>query len=111
MLIWTQVYYETYKFEGFRIPFEKDFILSLPDLLQNPHVQLDPTIRIVYYNVLFQGFLMDPDPYPNRGAIVDFLCHSCMDLTESWMAQIKNTPADLFAAFFMVRSGFSIHQK
>ncbi|KAI2895215.1 hypothetical protein CBS63078_4232 [Aspergillus niger] len=99
---WIELYYETYKFEGFRIPFEKDFILSLPDLLQNPHVQLDPTIRIVYYNVLFQGFLMDPDPYPNRGAIVDFLCHSCMDLTESWMAQIKNTPADLFAAFFMM---------
>ncbi|GKZ82901.1 hypothetical protein AnigIFM56816_007727 [Aspergillus niger] len=48
------------------------------------------------------GFVVDPDPYPNRGAIVEFLCHSCMELTESWLAQIKNTPADLFAAFFMM---------
>ncbi|OJJ67624.1 hypothetical protein ASPBRDRAFT_47673 [Aspergillus brasiliensis CBS 101740] len=99
---WIELYYENYKFEGFRIPFEKDFILSLPGLLHNPHVQLDETIRIVYYNVLFQGFLLDAGPCSNRGAIVEFFCRSCMELTESWLAQIKNTPADLFAAFFMM---------
>ncbi|RAK97349.1 transcription factor domain-containing protein [Aspergillus ibericus CBS 121593] len=99
---WINKYYDTYQFEGFRIPFERSFILSISDLLDSPHVQFDSTIQLVYYNVLFQGLLLDSEPHPNKGSIIQLLCRKSMDLTESWLSQIKNTPADLFTAFFMM---------
>lgn len=76
--------------------------MAIPDLLEIPHVQLDNTSQIIYYNVLVQGFLLDPEYQSEREGIVRHLYRICMALTESWMGQIKNTPADLIAAFFMV---------
>ena len=95
-------YYDSYQFEGFRIPLDKSFVMAIPDLLEIPHVQLDNTSQIIYYNVLVQGYLLDPEYESEREGIVQHLYRICMTLTESWLGQIKNTPADLITAFFMV---------
>lgn len=80
--------------------------MSIPDLLEIPHVHLDHTSRIIYYNVLLHGILMDSDDYPGKEDIIAGLYHTCIGLTEGWLGQIKNTPADLYAALVMVSMSF-----
>ncbi|KAF7168844.1 hypothetical protein CNMCM5623_001786 [Aspergillus felis] len=99
---WVNLYYDSYQFEGFRIPLERSFLLSVPDLLEIRHVHLDATSRLIYYSVLLQGVLMDPDSTVQRGGIVKSLYRTSIKLVDSWLDQLKNTPEDLFAAFLMI---------
>lgn len=96
------MYYDSYQFEGFRIPLERSFLLSVPDLLEIRHVSLDATSRLIYYSVLLQGIMMDPDDTVQKGGIVRSLYRTTIDLVDSWLDQLKNTPEDVFAAFLMV---------
>ncbi|KAE8355890.1 hypothetical protein BDV28DRAFT_155025 [Aspergillus coremiiformis] len=84
---WINSYYKSYQFEGFRVPLDKNFVLSIPDLLEIPHVRLDNTSQIIYYNVLLQGLLLYPEYYPG---------------SDGWLDEIRNNLPDMFAAFVMV---------
>jgi hypothetical protein len=106
LLIDPAVYYDSYQFEGFRIPLEKSFLLSIPDLLAIRHVHLDSTSRLIYYSVLLQGVLMDPDKTVQRGGTVESLYRASIELVDSWLDQLKNTPEELFAAFLLVIMSF-----
>ncbi|RAH47362.1 transcription factor domain-containing protein [Aspergillus brunneoviolaceus CBS 621.78] len=99
---WINQYFNNYQFEGFRIPLEKDFVLAMPDLIDSPHVQLDATSQIIYYNVLFQSFMLDSEEVEGRGRTVQALCSTCLKLAEDWLGRMQNTTADLFAAFMMM---------
>lgn len=76
--------------------------MSIPDLLEIPHVQLDYTSRIIYYNVLLHGIMTDSDYDSPKEGIVYYLFRVCMILAEGWLRQIKNTPADLMVSFTLV---------
>ncbi|KAE8317179.1 hypothetical protein BDV41DRAFT_561759 [Aspergillus transmontanensis] len=89
-------------FEGFRVPLEKSFVMSIPDLLEIPHVHLDSTSQIIYYNVLLQGIMLDSEYLPGRGKIIQYLYQSSMTLLDDWLCHIENTLPDMFAAFLMI---------
>ncbi|ODM16857.1 hypothetical protein SI65_07822 [Aspergillus cristatus] len=99
---WIHHYYAGYEFEGFRVPLGEDFVVAIPDLLEIPHVKLDYTSQIIYYNVLLQGLMLSTDECPGRGGIVQYLYNTCMTLVDGWLDNVKHTPADLYAAFLML---------
>ncbi|KAJ5611397.1 hypothetical protein N7510_008116 [Penicillium lagena] len=90
-----------YQFEGFKIPLDKNFLLSIPDLLENPHIQLDYTSQIIYHTVRLQGIILDLSSHKDNGGLIRHLYRTCLALTDSWLDHIQNTPADLFAAVLM----------
>jgi hypothetical protein len=95
-------YFDHYQFPGFRVPLEKKFLMSVPDLLEIPHVQLDCTSRIIYYNVLLHGILLGETAYDAKSEISQYLCRTSMALAEDWVREVKYTAADLSAACFLV---------
>jgi hypothetical protein len=95
-------YFDYYQFPGFRVPLERSFLLSVPDLLEMPHVQLDCTSRIIYYNVLLHGILLSEDDYTKKSETSQYLYRTCMELAEDWVSEIKYLAADLSAACFLV---------
>ncbi|KAF3392814.1 hypothetical protein F1880_008729 [Penicillium rolfsii] len=96
-----QSYYDTYQFEGFKIPLEKSFLLSMPDLLENPHVQLDYTSQIIYHSLCLQGVMLDPSSHNDNGGLVGHLYRKCLTLADRWLDHVQNTSADLCAAMLM----------
>ncbi|KAJ5302214.1 hypothetical protein N7508_007077 [Penicillium antarcticum] len=96
-----QNYYECYQFEGFKIPLEKGFLLSIPDLLDNPHVQLDYTSQIIYHTIRLQGIILDPRPYKDNGSLIRHLYRKCLALSDFWLENIQNAYPDLFVAVLM----------
>ena len=77
--------------------------MSIPDLLEIPHVQLDYTSQVIYYSILLHGIMLNPDDDQTRDLVVPHLYRTCMELTDGWLDHIKNTQADLYATFVMVR--------
>lgn len=96
-------YFSFCDFEGFKMPLEKSFLTSIPDLLEIPHVQLDCTSQLIYYTTLFQGLVLKPETLPRRGTLIHILYRKCVSLSEDWLKNIKDTPADFFAALTLVR--------
>lgn len=96
-------FYSFYHFEGFRVPLEQCFLSSIPDLLEIPHVQLDYTSQIIYYTIVLQGMVSNPGEIGGRGHYVQYLYQKCVSLSEKWLQNVKETPADFFAALTLVR--------
>ncbi|KAJ5941216.1 hypothetical protein N7516_001384 [Penicillium verrucosum] len=95
-------YYSFCHFEGFKMPLEKSFLTSIPDLLEISHVRLDCTSQIIYYTILFQCIVTKPEALPRRGNLIHVLYQKCASLGEDWLKNIKDTPADFFAALTLV---------
>ncbi|KAJ5599935.1 hypothetical protein N7450_001002 [Penicillium hetheringtonii] len=95
-------FYSFYQFEGFRVPLEQSFLSSIPDLLEIPHVQLDYTSQIIYYTIILQGMVSNPGDLPRRGHYIQFLYQKCVSLSENWLQNVKETPADFFAALTLI---------
>jgi hypothetical protein len=76
-------------------------LLSIPDLLENPHIQLDYTSQIIYHTVRLQGIILDSSSHKDNGGLITNLYRTCFALTDSWLNHIQNTYADLFVAVLM----------
>lgn len=98
------MYFDGHQFEAFRVPLDRRFLLSIPDLLEIPHVQLDTTSRVLYYSAVVQGIFIDPDPVPNKCVLVRDIYHIVAELGESWVESVQMTVPDLYASFFVVSS-------
>ncbi|OQE31360.1 hypothetical protein PENSTE_c001G09717 [Penicillium steckii] len=94
-------YYESCRFKGFKIPLEKSFLISIPDLKNNPHVQLDYTSQIIYHAVLVQGILLDPECQTGIVCTIGNLYRACRALIPDWLDTIQTNFANLFGAFLM----------
>ncbi|OJJ42145.1 hypothetical protein ASPZODRAFT_155485 [Penicilliopsis zonata CBS 506.65] len=98
----VQEFYTRFQFEGHKIPLEKGFLLSIPDLLENPHVQIDYPCQIIYHTVRIRGIVLDTSSYEDSVGLLRHLHQACLALTDRWLDRIQNTPADMEAAFSMV---------
>lgn len=94
--------FENFQFEGYKIPLSKSFLLSMPDLLNNPHIQLDHIAQIIFFKLCFQAIAVDTNFQGDRGTLLRYLCRRCLVLADSWEDHIRNTDADLFLATSIV---------
>ncbi|KAH8422519.1 transcription factor domain-containing protein [Aspergillus melleus] len=99
---WINLYFDGHQFEAFRVPLDRKFLLSIPDLREIPHVQLDATSQILYYSALVQGLFIDPEPVPNRSALVRDIYLIVAELADSWVNSVQITVPDLYASFFVL---------
>ncbi|KAL4745972.1 hypothetical protein BDW72DRAFT_207753 [Aspergillus terricola var. indicus] len=115
----VHAYFSLYQFPGFRVPLDKAFLLSIPDLLENPHVQLDFPSRLIYYNVILSGLMLGKSTSTSTpgtegedsddDAIAHHITRICIDLAERWLDEtqanaVATAPsqADMLAACSVV---------
>lgn len=97
-------YHDCHQVNGPRTHLDKDFLMALPDLLETQHVQIDNTARIIYYNTLLHGSMLDHEDFPTKREIVNRISESCISIGASWLDLAGSTAADLSAACIMVRT-------
>lgn len=76
--------------------------MSIPELLENVHVSLDPTCLLIYYHVLFHGSLLDESTQPERAVLGLHFYRISLGVVEEWFDRIQNSEADLYAAISAV---------
>ncbi|KAJ5966600.1 hypothetical protein N7481_013314 [Penicillium waksmanii] len=95
-------HYGRFQFEGFQYPLKKDFLAAIPDLIDNPHIQLDHTSQIIYYSILLRACMLDAEAHPRRGNLIQTLYSKCVALSDDWMENIQDTSTDLLAVSLMI---------
>ncbi|GMG32513.1 unnamed protein product [Aspergillus oryzae var. brunneus] len=88
---------------GPELPVGKEFLLRLPDLFDLPHVKIDTSALLVYYNVLLQGLFMDRGLGQRRKDYASYMYRKLLEHAKDWDFEAQPTPTDLYAALLLVR--------
>lgn len=72
-----------------------DFIISVGSVMSSPHVQVDPAVRVVYYNLVFHGYLVDGNQEPK---IAQVLYLNCLQAIARWQENATGSVMDLIAS-------------
>jgi hypothetical protein len=90
--------------EMFKSLVNRKLINMIPDLLELPHVHLDPAIIVVYYGILYHGCALDATFEESLGNLqylrMLYLC--CLRSLPLWQREATGTTTDFIAAAFMV---------
>ncbi|KAE8401801.1 hypothetical protein BDV37DRAFT_285352 [Aspergillus pseudonomiae] len=97
---WVNVFY-TLSW-GPELPVGKDFFLLLPDLFDLPHVKIDTSALLVYYNVLLQGLFMDRRLGRRRKDYESYMYRKMLLHAKDWDFEAQPTLTDLYAALLLI---------
>lgn len=78
-----------------------ELIEVLPDLLNSPYVEVDPAMRVVYYNALFFGFHRLRGPGNEFSKLAYF---KVLEAVPEWLTKATGTELDALCAAVTVRS-------
>lgn len=82
----------------------KNLMKAVPDVIDSSHVQLDPAVVLVYYNLIFHGRSMGQKS-SSAAARHDYI--KCLQAVPAWLESAKGTLMDLIAAIFTVKAPVS----
>lgn len=91
--------------EMFNSLLNRKLLELIPDLLELPHVHLDPAILVVYYSILYHGCALGAtfEGNPDKLHYVPTLYLCCLRSLPLWQREATGTTTDFIAAAFMVR--------
>ncbi|TDZ35871.1 hypothetical protein CTRI78_v011418 [Colletotrichum trifolii] len=104
--VWIQNYFAHMQTEMFVSLINRKLIELIPDLLELPHVHLDPAILVVYYGILYHGCALSATfTGKDEGfEYVRLLYLCCLRSLPLWQREATGTTTDCIAAIFMCRT-------
>lgn len=83
---------------------DKRIIEMLPDIINLPHIHVDPVILVIYYSVIYHGCCLKASNITSTDGLAymnsSFL--GCLRALPSWEREASGTMTDLIAALFTV---------
>jgi hypothetical protein len=102
-LLTYPVLYDNQNSLGILLPIAKEFMLTIPSIVDNPYVQIDVRVLILFYGALHQGMLLSPGiDTPKKSEYSTFLYRRALCLMEDWQRQEQTNELSLHVAFWMV---------
>ncbi|KAF3402580.1 hypothetical protein DPV78_004758 [Talaromyces pinophilus] len=93
---------------GLLLPISKDFMLTIPSIIDNPYVQVDVRMIILYYGALHQGMLLSPDlSIAEKNKYELFFYRKTLQYIEQWLVQDNVNELSLHVAFWMTHEAYS----
>ncbi|KAE8154044.1 hypothetical protein BDV25DRAFT_126729 [Aspergillus avenaceus] len=87
---------------GPQIPLEKSYFLCLSDIIDLPHVKIDTSALLLYYNVILHGLYVDRELGPNRKSYSQYIYQKIVHQAKDWVPEAHPTLTDLYAALLMI---------
>ncbi|KAE8380559.1 hypothetical protein BDV26DRAFT_290309 [Aspergillus bertholletiae] len=97
---WVNVFYDLSW--GPELPVGKEFFFRLPDLFDLPHVKIDTSALLLYYNVLLQGLFMDREVGNRRKDYASYIYRKMLEHAKAWDFETQPTLTDLYAAVLLI---------
>ncbi|GKZ27642.1 hypothetical protein AbraIFM66951_001743 [Aspergillus brasiliensis] len=103
-----QALYDNQSTLGLLLPISKEFMLTIPSIIDNPYIQVDVRVLILYHGALNQGMLLSPDLSPSdKKEYSLFLYRTTLRLMEEWQLQDQANELSLHVAFWMSHEAYS----
>jgi hypothetical protein len=88
---------------GLLLPISKEFMLTIPSIIDNPYVQVDVRVVILYYGALHHGMLLSTGlSIPEKNEYSLFFYRKTLQHMEEWLLQDNVNELSLHVAFWMV---------
>lgn len=81
---------------------DSELIMKLPDVINMPHVQLDVSILLVYYLLLYHGCSLEDDKSSASSDLASHLYLKCISILPQWREKISATTMYFVGALGMV---------
>lgn len=98
---WADVYFDSFEVMPTLIPMTREYTISIAELIEVPHVSVDTSALLIYYNILFQGMLMDESSIHLRATYSSYLYRQSLRLLENWEERDEPLIIDFHAALLM----------
>lgn len=109
-LIPVSALYDAQSTLGLLLPISKDFMLTIPSIIDNPYVQVDVRVVILYYGALHHGMLLSPGlSTAEKNKYSLFFYRKTLQHMEHWLLQDNVNELSLHVSFWMVSPPFKIH--
>lgn len=106
-LIAVSALYDAQSTLGLLLPIIRDFMLTIPSIIDNPYVQVDVRVIILYYGALHHGMLLSPGlDTAEKNKYSLFFYRKTLQHMEQWLIQDNVNELSLHVAFWMVSSRF-----
>lgn len=89
---------ESLQGEFFTALLDVEFLMSLPDVINSPHVRIEPAIRLIYYNLIFHGSVIGES---RQQVVARGLYLQCLEAVPLWQASATGTLLDLISTALM----------
>lgn len=89
---------EVLRGELFTSMLDKDYMMSLSNVITSPHVKIDPAARLIYYNLVFQGCVVGDSSTPLAARA---LYLQCLQAVPTWQDHATGAMMDLIATCIM----------
>lgn len=102
-LIAGSALYDAQSTLGLLLPISRDFMLTIPSIIDNPYVQVDVRVIILYYGALHHGMLLSPDlSIAEKNKYELFFYRKTLQYMEQWLLQYNVNELSLHVSFWMV---------
>ncbi|KAK6207949.1 fungal specific transcription factor [Colletotrichum tabaci] len=103
---WIKNYFTHMHIDMFLSLVNPKLIEMIPDLLEMPHVHLEPAILVVYYGILYHGCALGStsQEVDEGQKYCQMLYVCCLRSLPLWQREATGTTTDLIAALFMCRT-------
>jgi hypothetical protein len=81
---------------------DSELIMKLPDVINMPHVQLDVSILLVYYLLLYHGCSLEDDKSSASSDLASRLYLQCISILPQWLEKAADTTMYFVGALGMV---------
>ncbi|KAE8327035.1 hypothetical protein BDV39DRAFT_215417 [Aspergillus sergii] len=104
---WVQRFYDKQSTMGLLLPINKDFMLTIPSILDNPYVQVDIRVVILYYGTLNDGMLLSPGLSASEKKKYSlYFYRKNLQHLEYWQCQGQVNELNLHVAFWMAHEAY-----
>ncbi|KAF2008614.1 hypothetical protein BU24DRAFT_429207 [Aaosphaeria arxii CBS 175.79] len=79
-------------------PFDVSILHFMPEIVQSPHVQIDPVMRVLYYNALYFGLHRQSVGQVQEQAQAAY--YKCLEAVPQWLHVARGSIPDVFTACF-----------
>lgn len=100
LLVFLDAVAHVLKPEYFKDVFDLSILPIMPELVDSPHVQVDPVMRVIYYSALYFG-LHRQGPRQVKGQ-AQAAYYKCLEVVPPWLRTARGTVTDVYAACFTV---------
>lgn len=90
----------------------KRLIQLLPEIIHSPHITIDISMRILYYCILYHGYMANGEIVSGQELQCGKLCYvACLRALPAWTKRVQGSATDFVAALMLVSflRSFCIH--
>jgi hypothetical protein len=77
-------------------------MMIIPDIIHEPHIQVDISLQVLYYVICYHGYMLAPSTTRQEREYANSCYVGCMRAIPQWKREAKGSSTDFVASLLLV---------